>query len=171
MVDKSDESELELQAKIPKLDDKKESGESDDLGLTSLAGFDDVKLMRQNGKKVAFVQAKLAGRGNAVVIMEKTAFTEESVQQLISASTQLKPIMNNAEYRQYDAFPDSRFNPISTTVIYPPTDKILAKLKSPEMNLVRETPKLYESITRQYIKKASDDLKVKNDIQLLCKYM
>lgn len=147
--------------KVAKLE-KEQRGECEDLDLTSLAGFVDVKMLRQDvQKKVAFMQAKMSGRaGHAVVILEKTAFTEDGVKQLLSSSTELKFRMRNDVYRQYDGYPQPHANSVQTTVIYPATDEFLAKLGSDEVNLVEESPQLYELVTKKFIEQEAHSLQV-----------
>ncbi|XP_062504459.1 m7GpppX diphosphatase-like isoform X2 [Corticium candelabrum] len=152
--------ESEPQAKAAKIDGESEKEQSDDLALMSLDGFHNVKILRQDvHHKTMFVQANIDERpGDAVVIVEKTAFTEENVKKLLSSSTKLKFKMSNDIYRQYDAYPPSLLNSLQTTVIYPASDELLAKLGSQESFMVEETPRLYETITKKFIEQKTEDM-------------
>lgn len=154
--------ESEPQAKAAKIDGESEKEQSDDLALMSLDGFHNVKILRQDvHHKTMFVQANIDERpGDAVVIVEKTAFTEENVKKLLSSSTKLKFKMSNDIYRQYDAYPPSLLNSLQTTVIYPASDELLAKLGSQESFMVEETPRLYETITKKFIEQKTEDMQV-----------
>ena len=154
--------EEERRAKEAKLADGESEEDQDQLQLLSFNGFRVERTLKENAQhKTIFVQGNISGRpGPAVVILEKRPFSAETIQEVLSESTDLRFLMHNDIYRQYEARIESRLNAAQATVIYPATDELIAKLKSQEKHFVRETPNDYETITKPYIEKESQSLQV-----------
>ncbi|XP_065844530.1 m7GpppX diphosphatase-like [Oscarella lobularis] len=152
--------EEERRAKEAKLADGELEEDQDQLQLLSFNDFRVERTLKENAQhKTIFVQGNISGRpGPAVVILEKRPFSAETIQEVLSESTDLRFLMHNDIYRQYEARIESKLNAAQATVIYPATDELIAKLKSQEKHFVRETPNDYETITKPYIEKESQSL-------------
>ncbi|ELT96554.1 hypothetical protein CAPTEDRAFT_162417 [Capitella teleta] len=85
------------------------------------------------------------------MILEKTAFTEDSVENMISGESTFKVNIQNDIYNTLDLYPSALLNGIKTTLIYPATEKHIAKYTAQDMHLITETAQDYESITLPYL--------------------
>ena len=97
---------------------------------------------------------------DAVVLLEKTPFSEETLPQMLSAKTSLVMEFNNDIYNQYTCQPQSRFNTLKGTIIYPATAKHLDKFSAQNVHFVRETPEDYKSITLPFVEEQSFSIQV-----------
>ena len=97
---------------------------------------------------------------DAVVLLEKTPFSEETLPQMLSAETSLVMEFNNEIYNQYTCQPQSRFNTLKGTIIYPATAKHLDKFSTQNVHFVRETPEDYKSITLPFVEEQSFSIQV-----------
>ncbi|XP_029298251.1 m7GpppX diphosphatase isoform X2 [Cottoperca gobio] len=104
-------------------------------------------------EKSIFIHGKLADQ-DAVVILEKTPITEDSLAELFSDS-RLKLDMRNDIYSTYRLQAPPQLNEIKTTVVCPATEKHVKKYQRQETFLVEETGEDYQSITLPYIQKQS----------------
>lgn len=102
--------------KKPKIEDTTKSPERDN-DILSLEGFEFYKLLKNDLRsKTAFIHSKFKGK-DAVILMEKTAFEDNTVQELLTEKTELVETLNNDKYRTYKAFPDKTFNGLNTFLI------------------------------------------------------
>lgn len=97
---------------------------------------------------------------DAVVLLEKTPFSEDTLPQMLSAETSVKMEFNNDIYNQCTCQPQSRFNTLKGTIIYPATAKHLDKFSSRNVHFVQETPDVYKSITLPFIEEKSFSIQV-----------
>ena len=94
----------------------------------------------------------------AIVILEKMAFNADKVHDLLQ-STSLKTVFLNDIYGKYECFvEDPSQNSLKADVIYPATEKHIAKYKSSKSYIIDETPALYQTITLPNITKESFNL-------------
>ena len=97
---------------------------------------------------------------DALVLLEKTPFSVDTLPQMLSAETSLVMDFNNDIYSQYVCHPKSCFNTLKGTVICPATAKHLEKYSAHSVHFVYETPADYESITLPFIEEQSFSIQV-----------
>ncbi|KAM9741687.1 m7GpppX diphosphatase [Menidia menidia] len=152
------ESGISLEAKRAKNDHEKgpEDGK-ESPSETILDGFKTSSVLSDSAReKIMFIHGKIADQ-DAVVILEKTPFREETLTELLSDST-LKLEMKNDIYNSYRLQAPPHLNEIKTTVVYPATEKHIKRHQRQESFLVEETGEDYRSITLPYIEKQSFSL-------------
>ncbi|KAM4621358.1 m7GpppX diphosphatase [Polymixia lowei] len=153
----SDETnELTQKAKRQKGDVKVDaSGDEEECELENpLSGFKTTTVLRDSAReKNIFIHGKL-GDQEAVVILEKTPISEDTLAEMFSSS-RLKLEMRNDIYSTYQLQPPADLNKIKTTVVCPATEKHLKKYQRQESYLVEETGEDYRSITLPYIQQQS----------------
>jgi m7GpppX diphosphatase len=128
----------------------------------SLDMLEFVRILNENSKnKMIVIEAKHDNE-RAVVVMEKSAFTEDNVKQILSdepSKSSLRCDFHNDIYGNYFAFPRSEFNGVKTTIIHPATDQHINKYSFHKICLVCETPDHYREITLPYIEAQQFSLK------------
>lgn len=129
----------------------------DDNSIQSFRGFQLIKVLNENARsKTVAVHGKFGeSESDAVVLLEKTPFSEDTLPQMLSAETSVKMEFNNDIYNQCTCQPQSRFNTLKGTIIYPATAKHLDKFSSRNVHFVQETPDVYKSITLPFIEEKS----------------
>ncbi|XP_033121717.1 m7GpppX diphosphatase-like [Anneissia japonica] len=147
-------SDQEKIAKKRKLDE-----ETEQKGLKSFDGFTVTKVLNENASsKSIFLMGKFSKDEtvnkdkDAVVILEKTPFSEETVGSLLSSKMELSLQMQNDIYGMFDGYPDKELNGVKTTVIYPATERHILKYTAQNINLISETYDDYVNITLPYLK-------------------
>ncbi|CAH1783322.1 unnamed protein product [Owenia fusiformis] len=142
----------EIPQKKMRMDQSNINSHESDI-LESLQGFKVEKILNENAQtKTMFVHGKFENsEDNAVVIVEKTAFSEKSIRGVLSGDTTMKNTLKNDIYGTYEVYPKPEFNEIKTTVIYPATEKHIAKYTGQPVYMVQETPELYSDITLPYL--------------------
>lgn len=96
----------------------------------------------------------------AVVILEKTHFTEADVKGILSGNTKLNCLFNNDIYYNLLCCPPVELNSIKATVICPATEKHIEKYKTKTSHLIEETPSIYQHVTLPYIENSKFDIQV-----------
>lgn len=92
-----------------KIEDTTKSSEHD-KDFLSLAGFKFCKLLKNDLRsKTVFIHSTFDGK-DAVILMEKTAFKADTVQELLTENTKLVTTSKNVENSTYKAFPDKTFD-------------------------------------------------------------
>ncbi|MGH0142613.1 UNVERIFIED_CONTAM: hypothetical protein FKN15_033024 [Acipenser sinensis] len=124
-----------------------------------LVGFQTEKIMRESSReKNIFIHGKMGSGPNeaqdAVLILEKTPFREDSLAELFKTS-ELKLQMRNDIYSTYHMHPPTHLNDIKATVVCPATEKHIKKYQSQELFLIQESGEDYRSITLPYIQEQS----------------
>eukprot|EP00057_Strongylocentrotus_purpuratus_P002541 XP_003724720.1 PREDICTED: m7GpppX diphosphatase isoform X1 [Strongylocentrotus purpuratus] len=92
-----------------------------------------------------------SGNDQAVVLLEKTAFTEDLLPTLMSDKSVLNRSMQNDIYGVYECFPPKELSGIKTTLIYPATEKHIQKYSAQDVHLINESYQDYKNITLPYI--------------------
>lgn len=118
------------------------------------------RVLRESARdKTIFLHGQVNGASgdakDAVVILEKTPFQEESISDLLKKHTRLKLQMSNDIYSTYHLYPPPQLSEIKTTVVYPATEKHLQKYLRQEVYLIRETGEDYKNITLPFIQSQS----------------
>lgn len=85
--------------------------------------------------------------------MAKSAFSEDSIQQILSSDTSLNEEFTNDIYSQHSALTKPANNIIATQVIKPVTEKHIQKYTHQNIYLMNETAEDYEHITLPFIEK------------------
>ncbi|XP_022828617.1 m7GpppX diphosphatase [Spodoptera litura] len=120
------------------------------------------KILNNNtNRKTVCVLGKFKDKsGVALVILEKNAFKEEDLDNegYFSVDTELKTFFENDIYGNYECFPRSSINGIKTSIIYPATEKHIAKFSQQERHIVLETPELYQKLTLPHLEKEQFNL-------------
>ncbi|XP_078054944.1 m7GpppX diphosphatase isoform X1 [Mustelus asterias] len=122
----------------------------------NLNSFSVEKILRESAReKLVFIHGKVGqdcGEAqDAVVILEKTPFCEETLPQLLNKDADLRLQMKNDIYSTHHLYPLPSFNEIKTTVVYPATEKHIKKYLKQEMYLITETADDYKTITSPYL--------------------
>eukprot|EP00286_Rhodomonas_abbreviata_P001933 CAMPEP_0181290856 /NCGR_PEP_ID=MMETSP1101-20121128/1647_1 /TAXON_ID=46948 /ORGANISM="Rhodomonas abbreviata, Strain Caron Lab Isolate" /LENGTH=275 /DNA_ID=CAMNT_0023395189 /DNA_START=9 /DNA_END=836 /DNA_ORIENTATION=- len=91
--------------------------------------------------------------GRAVVILDKKPFDSDSIAAEVVQGGGMELDFENAEYASYHMELPSRINRLTCSVICPATDKHIAKYSKEELQVLHETPEVYESITRPYVER------------------
>ncbi|VDM82566.1 unnamed protein product, partial [Strongylus vulgaris] len=109
--------------------------------------------------KSLFVLLENSNGEKGVLLMNKSAFSEKAEDIIaIVKSAQLKEIMKNDIYGNYDIALPSDLNLVKSQLIYPANDKVVAKYRQEEKFVIRETAEDYRTITVEYIEKYQMDL-------------
>ncbi|XP_059202194.1 m7GpppX diphosphatase [Centropristis striata] len=146
--------DLSQKAKRAKADSENGGGEKEPESKNILSDFKTSSILSESAReKNIFIHGKLADQ-EAVVILEKTPITEDSLAELFSGS-RLKLQMRNDIYSTYLLQAPPQLNEIKTTVVCPATEKHVKKYQRQESFLVEEKGEDYESITLPYIQKQS----------------
>ncbi|XP_035684402.1 m7GpppX diphosphatase-like isoform X1 [Branchiostoma floridae] len=121
--------------------------------LSSFQDFEMIKILNDHPKnKSVFVHGKFKGHEEeAVVILEKTPFSEETLPIALSGETKLKVGLKNDIYGNYHGTPPAQVNGIKVSVVYPATHKHLVKYSQQETYLVQETEDDYKKITLPFL--------------------
>ncbi|XP_054750355.1 m7GpppX diphosphatase-like [Lytechinus pictus] len=99
-------------------------------------------------------------RLQAVVLLEKTAFTEDLLPNLMSEKSALNRSMQNDIYGVYECFPPKELSGIKTTLIYPATEKHIQKYSAQDVHLINESYKDYMNMTLPYIEEKQFNIQV-----------
>ncbi|XP_063390197.1 m7GpppX diphosphatase [Cydia fagiglandana] len=120
------------------------------------------KILNNNtNRKTVCVQGKFKDKsGVAIVILEKNAFKEEELDNdgYFSVDSQLRTFFENDIYGNFECYPKASLNGVKTTIIYPATEKHIAKFSQQEIHIVLETPELYEKLTLPHLEKEQFNL-------------
>merc|ERR550532_1308978 len=128
---------------------------------TAFSGFKVSRVLNEiSQRKVIFLQGKFEDKdGDAVVILEKTPFSSDSVSKILSSDSMSSTDLQNDIYNTLQLFPPPQYNGIKTTLIHPATEKHIAKYTSQEMFLVEETAEDYQTITLPHIEEQNFSIK------------
>lgn len=123
------------------------------------------KVLNQNPRSKMFAfQGEYKG-SDAVVVLERAAFSEESVKSIMSHGITSSDTNNGATpmdcelsrdfvndiYGKYDLRPNPSLNQIKTTIIHPASTKHIEKYSSRDFRLIKETAQDYLQITLPFI--------------------
>lgn len=100
--------------------------------------------------------------GEAIVLLEKTAFAGENLtenSEYFTKRSLLEKVFQNDAYGDYKYFPVPELNSIKTTVIHPATEKHISKYSCQNSYMVEETPEVYRDLVLPHITTDQFDLK------------
>ncbi|XP_049882294.1 m7GpppX diphosphatase [Pectinophora gossypiella] len=142
-------------SKKSKIVEQNENGVSENN--LELQDFIPEKILNNNtNRKTVCVQGKFKEKsGVGLILFEKNAFKEEELNNTgyFSEDSELRTFFQNDIYGNYECFPKPSLNGVKTTIIFPATDKHIAKFSQQEVHLVLETPELYSTLTLPHIEK------------------
>ncbi|XP_036451507.1 m7GpppX diphosphatase [Colossoma macropomum] len=122
--------------------------------LSPVSGFKTERVLRDSAReKTVFVHGKMDEQ-EAVIILEKTPIRQDTLEDMLKAST-LKLEMKNDIYSTYQLQAPPHLNEIKTTVICPATEKHVKKYLRQETFLIEESGDDYSAITLPYINSQS----------------
>ncbi|XP_023936869.2 m7GpppX diphosphatase [Bicyclus anynana] len=149
-----------LCAKKFKKDDQNENGVNE--SQLQLRDFILSKILNNNtNRKIVCALGNFKDKsGVALVILEKNAFKEEELNEkgYFSEDSELRTFFQNDIYGNYVCFPNSSINGVKTTIIYPATEKHIAKYSQQEVHIILETPQLYQKYTLSHLAKEQFNL-------------
>jgi m7GpppX diphosphatase len=140
--------------KKPKLVSSDVNTGSTTTELSDLKDFQVHRVLSENSeRKTICVEGRLGDdlENPAIVFLEKMPFIADKVSELLQSST-LRTEFKNDIYGKYECLPDPTLNSLKANLIYPATEKHIAKYSTASLYLVNETPALYETVTLPYIK-------------------
>ena len=100
----------------------------------------------------------------AVIVLDKKPFSEETFQNLFSERSKLSLTFHNDIYGSYNCNPATEAAKIKATVVYPATEKHIEKYSFKPLYLVEETGKIYEEVTLPYLEKSAFDVQVSSNL-------
>lgn len=118
-----------------------------------LDGFQVTKvLMNEPHSKRVHILGKFPNSDdNAIITMVKAPFSEEIIPKILSLETTLEQEFSNDIYKKYEGLTKPSYNPISTQIIKPATQKHIDKFTAKPPHLLFETAEDYQNITLPYI--------------------
>ncbi len=96
----------------------------------------------------------------AVVLLEKTHFTESDIHGILTESTQLQRLFQNDIYGNFLCHVPPHLNAVKATIIHPATKKHIEKHSARESYLIEETPSIYELVTLPHIQETQFNIQV-----------
>ncbi|CAH2061787.1 unnamed protein product, partial [Iphiclides podalirius] len=143
-----------------KIEEQNENGVSN--VQLELKDFVPVKVLNNNtNRKTVCIQGTFRDKsGVALVLLEKNAFKGEELDDkgYFAIDTKLRTFFQNDIYGNFECYPRSEINGVKTTIIYPATEKHIAKFSQQEVHIILETPELYRKLTLPYIEKEQFNL-------------
>ncbi|GBP26835.1 m7GpppX diphosphatase [Eumeta japonica] len=129
---------------------------SNDIHI-KLKDFVPEKILSNNtNRKTVCVLGKFESRpGVVLVILEKNAFKEDELNKdgYFSVENEVKTLFENDIYGNFECFPKSSINGVKTTVIYPASEKHIAKYSQQQRHIILETSELYNKYTLPHLEK------------------
>ncbi|XP_056647931.1 m7GpppX diphosphatase [Diorhabda sublineata] len=133
------------------IDEKTTSEDSIHNDLNDLSSFNIKSVLSNNTnlKRLILRGTFDSKEGDAVVILQKTAFEEEDLASYKNHFTDTNPLektFQNDIYGDYKYFADKDLSVIKTTVIHPATEKHIIKFSTQKLYIVDETPAIYKEV-------------------------
>lgn len=123
------------------------------------------RILRNDSKnKMLVVLGKFSRKAdvdekNAVVLLEKLPFDNDSVAEALTADDgKTEETLKNDIYSTYKVFSSKAVPDCKATMIYPATERHISKYSDHEAFIVRETPHLYHSITQPCLQSSAFDI-------------
>ncbi|XP_076263023.1 m7GpppX diphosphatase-like isoform X2 [Rhynchophorus ferrugineus] len=157
--DNKSEVEHEIPLKKRKLEENEDQCLHSDI--KDLSGFEITNILHNNTnrKTISLRGSFKSKKGEAVVILEKTAFSTDTLtNDTGSLKGELEKIFHNDIYGNYKFLPTTELKSIKATIIHPATDKHIIKYSSQNCYMVDESPEIYKSAVLKYIEQEQFDL-------------
>ncbi|KAJ2943070.1 hypothetical protein O0L34_g18761 [Tuta absoluta] len=140
----------------------KENGNGVTEASFELKDFIPEKILNNNtNRKTVCVLGKFKDKsGVGLILLEKNAFKEEELDNsgYFSVDCELRTFFQNDIYGNFECFPKPSLNGVKTTIIFPATEKHIAKFAQQEVHIVLETPELYQKLTLPHLEKEQFNL-------------
>ena len=137
-------------AKTDAIDKACESQEK--LLLFSEFRVDRVLFAKPENKSISLL-GKFAGSDeNGVLVVEKQPVTEDSIKGLLSSDATVKSSFHNDIYSQYVVVGGRGLGEVRVMGVYPASEEHIAKYSDQQLRMVHESPHLYQTITKPFIK-------------------
>ncbi|KAK6173523.1 hypothetical protein SNE40_016956 [Patella caerulea] len=132
---------------------------SDGEGSRVLKDFSVTKILKEDSKvKLMAIHGKFEGANDdAVLLLEKLPFASKTVNAMLTGSN-LHETLKNDIYSTYEAVSPPSFPGYKTTMIYPATEKHIAKYSEQDVFVVHETKELYSMVTKPSLEQSSFSL-------------
>ena len=127
------------------------------INLHNLSFYSGKKKIRDEDQRVS----------DAVSIFEKTPFSGNTIDHILSCDVKMDLQFNNDIYSQYLCNFPEEINSVKNTLIYPANEKHLKKYSAQRSFMVAETPDVYQKITVPYLEEQQAHLQVKLLITLI----
>ncbi|KAG8200590.1 hypothetical protein JTE90_000660 [Oedothorax gibbosus] len=128
--------------------------------LFSLKNFKILEILKEcSSSKTVVVEGVFPGDDRlAIVVVEKMPFDTRDLSQLFTAESRLELKFRNSIYANYHVYLPSGFNGIGVQVIFPASENDYSKFIDVPVQMVTETPELYETIVKPYMIKESSQM-------------
>lgn len=148
----------------PVIDTVSESSTASSIHAESSISLSQIQFTRSlneiSSRKVTIFEGQYNG-SKAVVMMEKTPFSESSVKSMIgdSDNSGLNRDFVNDVYGKYNLYPRPDLNGIKTTIIHPASDGHILKYLPMRLRMITESADDYKRITLPFITGSAFDIK------------
>ncbi|PIC30543.1 hypothetical protein B9Z55_021747 [Caenorhabditis nigoni] len=117
------------------------------------AKFQEV-LGADSSHKSLFLLLSQPDGSQGILLANKSPFSEDKsdIEKLLETA-KLQEISRNDIFGSYNIEVDGKLNLLKSQLIYPVNDRLIAKYRQEEKFVIRETPELYETVTKPYIEK------------------
>lgn len=169
----SDEGVLKIPAKVQKLSTEKDVNDAvKQPASVSFEKFIFKRILKESPEnrlvavEGSFLKDSADESSSAVVILEKTHFTEEEVKGILTQNTASECLFNNDIYYNLLCHPPATLNSVKATLIHPATPKHIDKHTGRVPYLIEETPEVYTLVTLPHITDSQFDIQVVDYIHL-----
>ncbi|KAF1755463.1 hypothetical protein GCK72_022032 [Caenorhabditis remanei] len=117
------------------------------------AKFQEV-LGADSSHKSLFLLLSQSDGSQGILLANKSPFSEDKtdIEKLLETA-KLHEISRNDIFGSYNIEVDGQLNLLKSQLIYPVNERLIAKYRQEEKFVIRETPELYETVTKPYIEK------------------
>ncbi|EGT49207.1 CBN-DCS-1 protein [Caenorhabditis brenneri] len=117
------------------------------------AKFQEV-LGADSSHKSLFLLLSQPDGSQGILLANKSPFSEDKsdIEKLLETA-KLHEISRNDIFGSYNIEVDGQLNLLKSQLIYPVNERLIAKYRQEEKYVIRETPELYEKVTKPYIEK------------------
>ncbi|EFO91810.1 CRE-DCS-1 protein [Caenorhabditis remanei] len=117
------------------------------------AKFQEV-LGADSSHKSLFLLLSQPDGSQGILLANKSPFSEDKtdIEKLLETA-KLHEISRNDIFGSYNIEVDGQLNLLKSQLIYPVNERLIAKYRQEEKFVIRETPELYETVTKPYIEK------------------
>ena len=121
---------------------------------------DRVLFTKPENKSISLL-GKFAGSDeNGVLVVEKQPITEDSIKGLLSSDATVNSSFHNNIYSQYVVRGGRGLGEVRVMGVYPATEEHIAKYSDQQLHMVHESPHLYQTVTKPFIKSQAFAVKV-----------
>ena len=145
--------EQEPKAKRSKTDaaDKASDSSSKPLPFSEFR-VDRVLFVKAENKSISLLGKLSGSEDNGILVVEKQPITEGSVRELFSCDATVNSSFHNNVYSQHVVVGGRGLGEVRVLGVYPATEEHIAKYSDQKLHMVHETPQLFQTITKPFIK-------------------